>query len=66
MQDQITVPVPPHLFDGMYNMTLPMEVDLNKKMVHVDFMPEYGNCIMEDIVKGARKKYPDFDVVISK
>jgi len=66
MQDQVTVFVPPHLFDGIFKMPFPIEVDLNKKSIQVDFMPEYGSKIMEDIVKEATKKYPDFEVTISK
>jgi hypothetical protein len=50
----------------MYKMPFPIEVDLNKKTIQVDLMPEYGSKIMEDIVKESAKKYPGFDVTISK
>jgi len=66
MQDQVTVFVPPHLFDGMYKMTFPIEVNFIRKIVEIDLMPEYGSKIMEDIVKESLKKYPGFDVTISK
>jgi len=66
MQDQVTVFVPPHLFDGIRAMPFPIEVDLNKKSIQVDLMPEYGSKMMEDIVKESLKKYPGFDVTISK
>ena len=66
MQDQVEIYVPPHLFDGVYRMPFPIEVDLNKKTIQVDLMPEYGSKIMEDIVKESVKKYPGFDVTISK
>ena len=66
MKDQVEIYVPPHLFDGMYKMPFPIEVDLNKKTIQVDLMIEYGSKIMEDIVKESLKKYPGFDVTISK
>ena len=66
MKDQVEIYVPPHLFDGMYKMPFPIEVDLNKKLVEIDLMPEYGSQIMEDIVKESVKKYPGFEVIISK